>query len=237
MQNPNDKTAQFYDKVTAFLKTPEVVEQELELISTLVTSKASILDIGCGSGRHLIPLVKKGYQVRGIDSSQGLLAHIYKALPEANVTNDDIFNVELGSAKFDLITMFWNTWNEIALTKDQAHRLLNLCNTALAEKGKLIINIDDINKIEPSYLDFHYITEEGIDYDWRVEEYLAKNRTTVSAETITVDGVRHVARITQRWWSLEEIKDLAANSGFSVVVNQIAANQEYYLVLSKNDGE
>jgi cyclopropane fatty-acyl-phospholipid synthase-like methyltransferase len=34
----------------------------------------SILDIGCGVGRHSIPLAKRGYQVTGIDLSSGMLS-------------------------------------------------------------------------------------------------------------------------------------------------------------------
>lgn len=35
----------------------------------------SILDLGCGTGNHAIPLVKRGYQVTGIDLSESMLEH------------------------------------------------------------------------------------------------------------------------------------------------------------------
>ncbi|MEJ7677887.1 MAG: class I SAM-dependent methyltransferase [Segetibacter sp.] len=34
---------------------------------------ASIIDIGCGTGRHSLELAKRGYSVVGIDLSQSLL--------------------------------------------------------------------------------------------------------------------------------------------------------------------
>lgn len=34
----------------------------------------TILDIGCGTGRHAIALAKKGYKVTGVDLSEGMLA-------------------------------------------------------------------------------------------------------------------------------------------------------------------
>ena len=35
----------------------------------------SILDLGCGSGNHAIPLARAGYEVVGIDRSEAMLAH------------------------------------------------------------------------------------------------------------------------------------------------------------------
>ena len=35
---------------------------------------ASILDIGCGIGRHAVPPAQRGYRVTGVDVSQGMLA-------------------------------------------------------------------------------------------------------------------------------------------------------------------
>jgi hypothetical protein len=76
-----------------------------------------------------------------------------------------------------------------------------------------------------------------LDYDWRVEEYLATNRTTTCAETIVADGKRYVTRITQRWWSLEEMKDLARDTNLTLTKTNIAANLEHYLVLTAANGK
>lgn len=35
----------------------------------------SVLDLGCGTGNHALPLARLGYQVTGIDLSAGMLAH------------------------------------------------------------------------------------------------------------------------------------------------------------------
>lgn len=34
---------------------------------------ASLLDVGCGTGGHVIPLVKRGYSVVGVDQSEGMI--------------------------------------------------------------------------------------------------------------------------------------------------------------------
>lgn len=45
----------------------------------------SILDIGCGTGRHAVELAKRGYKVAGVDISSGMLAEADKAAEEAGV--------------------------------------------------------------------------------------------------------------------------------------------------------
>ncbi len=41
----------------------------LALIDKFATSSAKILDVGCGYGRYLIPLMEKGYDIVGIDKN------------------------------------------------------------------------------------------------------------------------------------------------------------------------
>jgi len=43
----------------------------------------SILDLGCGTGNHAIPLVKRGYQVTGVDISESMLEHARKKIGNA----------------------------------------------------------------------------------------------------------------------------------------------------------
>ena len=48
---------------------------EVEFLLSLYPLKpgASILDIGCGTGRHCIELAKRGYQMTGLDLSEKML--------------------------------------------------------------------------------------------------------------------------------------------------------------------
>jgi cyclopropane fatty-acyl-phospholipid synthase-like methyltransferase len=46
---------------------------------------STILDIGCGTGRHSVELAKRGYKMTGVDLSSGMLAEAAKAAKEAGV--------------------------------------------------------------------------------------------------------------------------------------------------------
>ncbi|MBN2099950.1 MAG: class I SAM-dependent methyltransferase [Dehalococcoidia bacterium] len=47
---------------------------------------ASILDVGCGAGRHAVELARRGYTVTGVDISSGMLAEARKRAEEAGVS-------------------------------------------------------------------------------------------------------------------------------------------------------
>jgi SAM-dependent methyltransferase len=47
-----------------------------------------LLDIGCGTGRHAVELAKRGYQVTGVDISEGMLAEARQAAQAAGVALD-----------------------------------------------------------------------------------------------------------------------------------------------------
>lgn len=46
---------------------------------------ASVLDIGCGTGRHAVQLARRGFKVTGLDLSAGMLAEAASAAAEAGV--------------------------------------------------------------------------------------------------------------------------------------------------------
>jgi SAM-dependent methyltransferase len=65
---------------------------------------ASILDVGCGTGRHAVELAKRGYVVTGVDLSTEMLAQAAKAAKAAgvnvNLVHADATKVSLPK-KFD----------------------------------------------------------------------------------------------------------------------------------------
>lgn len=75
----------------------------------------SILDLGCGTGNHAIPLARRGYEVMGVDLSADMLVHArdkaasLPALPGKallNFTHGDVRNVDLGQ-QFDAVLMMF----------------------------------------------------------------------------------------------------------------------------------
>jgi 2-polyprenyl-3-methyl-5-hydroxy-6-metoxy-1,4-benzoquinol methylase len=47
---------------------------------------SSILDMGCGTGRHSVELARRGYRMTGVDQSEGMLAEAARAARAAGVS-------------------------------------------------------------------------------------------------------------------------------------------------------
>ena len=237
--SPNDVTAKYYDITSSHFKGESLSIEELNLTKRYCKIHGKILDIGCGTGRHLVSLAKIGYIVTGIDLSKGML----DVLKEKNIINATIINADIlkyqfpRNEKFDLIIMFWNTFNEICLTKANAIKLLNKCKNLLNFEGEIIINSDNIQNINPQLFD--YSTEDSIDgrkvtYHWQIHKYLKRTRTSISRETVSLDDTQvFKTLITQRWWSEEEYIKIAKKTGFLVKKLRISRNDEHYFLLTK----
>ncbi|MBW4625286.1 MAG: class I SAM-dependent methyltransferase [Brasilonema octagenarum HA4186-MV1] len=60
-----------------------------KLVLKYIPEGAHIFDLGCGTGQIAQRLLKKGYQVTGLDSSEGMLEVARKNAPSANFILDD----------------------------------------------------------------------------------------------------------------------------------------------------
>ncbi|MEX0823949.1 MAG: class I SAM-dependent methyltransferase [Balneolaceae bacterium] len=79
-----------YEKLYAYRD-----EEEASLLAVLIEKEIpmsdyrSILDLGCGRGRHSLTLAEKGYRVTGIDLSQNAIEKAGKIAEQRKLTNID----------------------------------------------------------------------------------------------------------------------------------------------------
>jgi 2-polyprenyl-3-methyl-5-hydroxy-6-metoxy-1,4-benzoquinol methylase len=239
MKNQNDINAQFYDEIYAFVKGESVTNAECLLMSALINdTKGKILDIGAGTGRHAIEMVKKGYEVTAIDSSEGMLKKIDDAKLRINTINSDIFSFIKGNdEKFDLIILMWNAFNEIALTKESAIKLIKGLKTKLKTNGQILINIDKAPLKRPYKPKFvaETILSNGskVIINWSNEKHFSKTNTTISKEQLILNGnALKPALIKQRWWRLSEINRLIKPLNLKMKKYMLKCNTELYLTIS-----
>lgn len=66
----------------------------------------SVLDLGCGTGGHAVPLAERGYQVLGVDQSEEMLARARARGSAARFERADLNEVDLGQ-RFDAVVMMF----------------------------------------------------------------------------------------------------------------------------------
>lgn len=239
--NPNNITSQYYDLVSSPLRSPQITDDEISLVNRLVAPGSDILDVGAGTGRHALVLAKQGFKVVALDSGTEML----KILKDNDTTQSiEVIDKSIyrytPSRKFDLVILFWNSFNEIALSKKDAVLLLNSLKDCLTASGSILINIDDSNKVDPSTFNFETTRIEGeytYKMHWSTFRYLSKTNTSISKEEVEIyknDKLidTKTTFIKQRYWSIEEVNKLAQICGLKVDRINLNTSNELYLVLT-----
>ena len=109
-----------------------------ELIQKYKKSKGKeLLDVGCGSGNHLIHL-QKDYTCTGIDINPGILAIARKKLPGIDFIEVDMASFSF-QKKFDIIICLFGTLGYALTLKNMQRTLLNFSHH-LNKDGIVIID-------------------------------------------------------------------------------------------------
>jgi SAM-dependent methyltransferase len=82
-----------------------------------------VLDVGCGAGRHLVPLARSGARVVGVDLSATLLREATRARQAAgggwNLVRGDMRALPFRDGSFDVATSFFTSFGYFGETEDR----------------------------------------------------------------------------------------------------------------------
>jgi len=126
-----------------------------------------VLEIGCGTGRVLIPVAEAGIEITGLDASPEMLAILrtkVSALDESvkariELVEGDMTDFALGR-NFSLIMIPCRTFLQL-LTVEEQKKALGCIREHLADGGRLIMNFFDPRL--DALLDDSPITQEAFD--------------------------------------------------------------------------
>ena len=169
--------AELYDHVTPYRDRPDVGFY----VDAAVSAGSPILEIGCGTGRVLIPTARAGIEIAGLDSSSHMLDVCRRRLadePEAvrrrvTLVDGDMRDFEL-QRQFTLVTIPFRPFQHLLTVEDQLACLSNI-RRHLRDDGLLILDL-----FNPSL-------------DWLVNRPIGEEMDE-EPEFITPDGRRVVRR-------------------------------------------
>ncbi len=125
----------------------DFIEEELNFNKTI-----SILDIGCGTGRHIIELARRGYKVTGIDISESQLKRAQEKADAENLTikiyKQDARLIKF-NAEFDAVIMLCEGGFPLMETDEMNYTILSNAARAMKKSGKLIFTT--LNGLFPLY--------------------------------------------------------------------------------------
>jgi SAM-dependent methyltransferase len=135
--------AELYDYVVPYRDRPDVAF----FVEAAKVSGGPVLEIGCGTGRVLIPTAQAGIEISGLDLSPHMLAVCRERLslePEpvrsrVRLVEGDMRHFEL-SRTFSLVTLPFRPFQHLTTTGDQL-ACLDCIHRHLETGGKLILDI------------------------------------------------------------------------------------------------
>lgn len=126
---------------------------EVSFIKKYLKKEYALLDIGCGTGRHLTYWSKHVSDIVGIDSSKQMLHYAKKKFPTEStstlsLTQSGIENFET-SKQFDVAVMLFTVANHIT-SQDLQKGFTNVC-ALLKKKGVFIFDLTNFYSFLDSY--------------------------------------------------------------------------------------
>jgi SAM-dependent methyltransferase len=136
-------TAAFYDHIVPYQERSDV-EFYVEAAKQV---GGPVLEIGCGTGRVLIPTLEAGIEIVGLDWAEEMLGVCHRRIAElpeglrarARLVRADMRDFDL-SETFPLITLPFRPFQHL-LTVDDQLRCLECLRAHLADGGRLILDV------------------------------------------------------------------------------------------------
>lgn len=186
-------------------------------------SQGDVLDLGCGPGRHALPLAEAGFSVCALDASEALLEVLQQKLADAppkvqsrvEVVHGDMRAFDREQA-FDWVLVMWSTFGYFEKEEDHAKVLDNVYRS-LRSGGRLVLDLVGLEylcrTLEPVHVsefeDGRLLMERPV---------LTDEMTRLENEWLLIDGDTVTrTHFSHRVWSGGEMARLLAQHGFRVV--------------------
>jgi SAM-dependent methyltransferase len=225
--------AEFYDYVVPYRDRQDVAF----FVEMARRSEGPVLELGCGTGRVLVPTAEAGIEIVGLDLSPSMLSVCREKLsrePKAvqskvQLIQGDLRQFDLGR-EFSLVTIPFRPFQHLITVEDQLS-CLNCIHRHLVDGGRLILDL--FNPSLPRLVEEQYLAESGEEPEFTMPDgrkVLRRHRTVardlfnqvVDSELIYYvthpDGreERLVHRFPMRYLFRFEAEHLLARSGLQV---------------------
>lgn len=200
-----DCLAPFYDDFTsAYAYEPWIDAIEQRALALGLRGHRA-LDLACGTGKSTLPLLTRGYSVRGCDISEGMIREARRKLPElaqAFSVADMRDLPDLG--EFDFVLCLDDAVNYL-LSDEELEAAFAGVARVLAPEGILAFDVNSLLTYRTSFAETEVREQDGILFAWRGEAPPTLQPGEGAAATVeifarAVDGLweRHTMRHVQR---------------------------------------
>jgi SAM-dependent methyltransferase len=219
-----DAFSPHYDAFTAHPNYPSWVRSLEVLARSHGLTGRRALDLGCGTGSSLMPLVELGYEATGCDASAGMLEQAARKLPPAVrlVAADMCALPDLGT--FDLVWSLNDTLNYVA-DPGALRRALANAAACLRPEGVLLFDVNTRHTYATFFASTEVRESDALTMAWVGSGNASPAPGDVVEARIEVFELdpetdlwrRSTSRHRQRYHPLGEIRDALAATGLRVL--------------------
>lgn len=228
MSTFGENYSRYYDLLYKDKDYKSEVDYISEIISRYIRYKpASLLDIGCGTGKHLKFFKEKGFNVAGVDLSENMISEAKKHLgQDEDLCCGKASEFNLGR-KFDVIVSLFHVMS-YQTENSELEKVFNNVHNHLNDGGLFIFDfwygpavlsdtpVVKIKRLEDDNIRVMRVTEPVM--------HVNKNMVDVNFEILIEDKKKKTfERITEkhelRYLFLPEIGRFVSNAGFKLIAS------------------
>lgn len=218
-----ENLAPYYDRFMDHIDYEREAEAIYRFLFQVDKIKGRVLDIGAGSGGHLIPLLRMGIKADGLDYSEGMIRVLKEKTAEHHLSAG-LYTMDMRDfhteRHYDVAYCFGETLHHLENIEDAA-AFFRQSHEALKDGGYLLFTWQ-----ERDYFD--ELADFGDFYDRHGEDYLLWSTELKEEENAAYlsytafveenDDIYHRIRETHRLAVFEEdeIRDAAEGAGFTI---------------------
>lgn len=211
----------FYDVTKGY-----ALEREVDFYSSFIPNKnARVLEAMCGSGRVMIPLMQRGYQVEGIDNSKNMLDRCRRRCAELGLSpilHEQSLETMLSPNRYDVVTIAVGSFQLITNRSAALVSLKNL-HAHMNEGGILLIDtfVPDVNgdpwTVRYARMDAHKTVRLTTRHVFDAQKKIAD---AYCLYELLIDGIvqqeeKELIQVT--WYRDKEFEFLLRKAGFKLV--------------------
>ena len=148
-------------------------DKQVQFIENTLKPEGLILDLACGTGRHIIPLSKEGYDVVGLDISRNLLKIAKTRLSSIQLVRADMRHLPFKSAAFVAAVSMDTSFGYLPTEEEDMQSLMELRQT-LKQNGTFIVDVFNREQLMKKYAAKHSVNSKQREYP---SFYLSQKRT------------------------------------------------------------
>jgi SAM-dependent methyltransferase len=222
---PQDWYATAFDGMSAEMAWTERTESEIKRALTMLRPQGGerVLDLGCGTGRHSLELVRQGFSVVGVEIGQELVEIARKDAAEqgleAEFVQADLRELDYED-EFDIVLNLNDGAVGYFETDEENHRTFEVISRALKSGGQNLIQVPNVLYARARLPQRSWIPSESmielVEHRWNKKERYMEGAMIPIRFGEVLENLDKRIEFRQRLYTVDELREIYESVGMTL---------------------